>query len=59
MKDLNFTEINRDIDQVQFEKDDADFLECIIGHDAHFLSSHDLMDYSLLFTTEQVRVTTE
>ena len=53
MRDLNFLEINKDIDYlVHITESDKMRLNEIIRKDSIFLEKHNLMDYSLLLAIE-------
>ena len=54
MKDMNFIEINQDLNHtlINFPEDKVDYYSSIIEKDSIFLLSHGLMDYSLLLVVE-------
>jgi hypothetical protein len=52
MKDLNYIEINQDIDLLRLNVHEKETLERILELDSVFLMYHNLMDYSLLLIIE-------
>ena len=54
LKDLNYCEINKDINLMHLSLDQYDSLDKVLELDSIFLSKHNLMDYSLLLIIEQI-----
>ena len=54
MKDLNFIEINQDLNQtlINFPEEKIAEYSKIMDNDSTFLKNHGLMDYSLLLVIE-------
>lgn len=58
MKDLNYMEINRDMNNQLLKLDNKQFeiLNWLIRKDSEFLRDHNLMDYSLFLVIEEIQV---
>jgi hypothetical protein len=54
MKDMNFLEINQDINMVKLTKEDYDQVTSHLVSDSLFLCGLGFMDYSLLLVIEEV-----
>jgi 1-phosphatidylinositol-4-phosphate 5-kinase len=58
MKDLNYLDINNDLNQslMKLTKSQFDQLEWLVKLDSVFLKNHQLMDYSLLLVIEKAKI---
>ena len=54
LRDINFTEIIKDVDLINISDDELSLLKTTVSKDVALLSKYDLMDYSLLLVVENL-----